>query len=164
MKHWVCIWLTHTIHYSMWFKFLINWDANTLHWCLKVLPVHKFAKAQATCVDYGVGSVSNPCRSMNNALPAIFQQGGVNPGLLIQQLSCIPLPPVLSLRFVHFLENPKVFIQAIIYIQCKNKETHQLKKLIRKMLVIVVHHINIVIFIHGLLFYVVDWVVDWVVT
>lgn len=36
--------------------------------------------------------------------PSVFQQSGVDPGLLIQQLLCIPVPPVLPLWFVHFLE------------------------------------------------------------
>ncbi len=59
------------------------------------------------------------------SLPAIFQQSGVNSGLLIQQLPCIPLPPVLPLGFVHFLENSTVFILGIgIYVQYKNKVIH----------------------------------------
>lgn len=40
--------------------------------------------------------------------PSIFQQSGVDPGLLIQQLLCIPMPPVLPLWFVHFLEKNEV--------------------------------------------------------
>lgn len=40
-----------------------------------------------------------------DVLPAVFQQSGVNPGLLVQQLARVPLPPVLPLGFVHFLWN-----------------------------------------------------------
>jgi hypothetical protein len=40
------------------------------------------------------------------SLPSILQQGGVNPGLFIQQLSCFNLSLVLPLRFIHFLSIP----------------------------------------------------------
>lgn len=58
-------------------------------------------------------------------LPAIFQQCGVNSGLLVQQLSCISLPPVLPLRFVHFLENTahRRVHSAPKKIQYKTKDT-----------------------------------------
>lgn len=36
-------------------------------------------------------------------LPAILKQGGMNPGLFIQQLSCISLPLISSLRSIHSL-------------------------------------------------------------
>lgn len=37
--------------------------------------------------------------------PAVLKQGGLNPGLLVLQLGCVLLPPVLPLGFVHFLES-----------------------------------------------------------
>lgn len=61
----------------------------------------------------------------SEASPAVFQQSGVNPGLLIQQLPCILLPPVLPLGFVHLLRKHQRLlmftrIYSIFYVLYKN--------------------------------------------
>lgn len=47
---------------------------------------------------------TNNVNTVVSLLPSVLQQGGVNSGLLVQQLSRLLLSPVLPLWFVHFLE------------------------------------------------------------